>query len=294
MGVLPRQKINVYYDQFKNIPVTFNKEIVFVTGLQAKQVNLKCASDFYPCVIYSTSFLEAKLVANNKSGILDKLKATNNSASIKFSFKVPTSGEQVAFLVPAHVAGSAPYNGSSDMSIFTLQFSQRPPDDLIEIIGRIIEANVNFNKRKDEVITISPESLRKLKFVTKDVSITIQKVPRRCILRDISFTNARVIVLGISRLLLDKPATIKFDFSEPDESLAINGKLVNAEAMPERKEMAVLTLAFDVPVPMSYKVRISDYLTTLRVTDKGKPANQQVTTIEEKPVNIPPPTDAAI
>ena len=287
MGTLPRQKINNYYEQFKSIPVTFNKEVVSVTGLQSKQVNLKCASDFYPCVIYSTSFSEAKLVANNKSGILDKLRDTNNSASIKFCFKLPASGEQVAFLVPTRVAGSSPYNGSPDMSIFTLQYSQRPPDDLIEIVGRIIEANVNFNKRKDESITISPESLRKLKFVTKDVGITIQNVPRRCILRDISFTCARVIVLGVSRLLLDKPATITFDFSEPDENLIINGKLVGAEVLPDRKEMVLLTLVFDEPVPMSYKVRISDYLTSLiRVPDRGKAANQPAAP-EEKPVETP-------
>jgi hypothetical protein len=273
MAVLPRQKIQDYYMEFKSIPITFHKEVIQVTGLQAKQVILKCGSDFFPCVIYSTSFEEAKIVASNKSGLMDRLKDTNNSASIKFCFKVPSSGEQVVFLVTARVTDSVPYDAGVDMSMFTLQFTQRPPDDLIEIVGRIIEANKSFTKRKDDRITITPETLRKLHFTQKEVGVTIDGVPRRCILRDISFTGARLVMLGISKFLVNKPISIKFDFEEPDESYIINGKAINVEKVAERNDMVVLNMTYNDPVPMAYKVRLSDYLNTVRTdTRAARPA----------------------
>jgi hypothetical protein len=264
MGTLPRQKIQDYYDEFKSIPITFTKEVIQVTGLQTKQIILKCASDFFPCFVWSTSFEEAKVVAGNKSGLMEKLKESNNSVSIKFCFKQPVGGGQVAFLVTTRMIGSALYDGGADMSMYTLRFSQRPPDDLIEIIGRILEANVSFSKRKDERIAITPEALRKLRFSKKDVGVTIEGVPRRCILRDISFNGARLATLGISKFLIDKQAVIKFDFDEPAEDYSIAGKVQNVENIADRNDMVLVNVVYDDPVPMVYKVRLSDYLNTLR------------------------------
>ncbi|MDR2343096.1 MAG: PilZ domain-containing protein [Spirochaetaceae bacterium] len=269
MAILTRQKIQDYYAEFKSIPITFHKELIQITGLQAKQVILKCASDFFPCVIYSTSFEEAKIVASNKSGLMEKLKETNNSASIKFCFKAPATGEQVAFLVSARVTGLAPYDAGPDMSMFTLQFSQRPPDDLIEIVGRIIEANKSFNRRKNERIAITPETLRKMHFTAKEIGVTIDGVPRRCLLRDISFTGARLVMLGISKFLINKSITIKFDFDEPLESYSINGKSIDVEKVAERNDMVVLNMEYSDPVPMAYKVRLSDYLNTARTDTRA-------------------------
>jgi hypothetical protein len=264
MGTLPHQKIQEYYDGFKSIPITFNKEIIQITGLQAKQVILKCASDFFPCFVYSTSFEEAKVVASNKSGLMEKLKESNNSVSIKFCFRLPASGEQVAFLVTTRMTGSVPYDGGADMSMYELKFSQRPPDDLIEIVGRIIEANISFAKRKDERITITPETLRKLHFANKEIGVTIEGVPRRCILRDISFNGARLAMVGISKFLIDKQASIKFDFLEPSESYSIAGKFHKIENIADRNDMVLVNMIYDDPVPMVYKVRLSDYLNTVR------------------------------
>ncbi|MDR2029699.1 MAG: pilus assembly protein PilZ, partial [Treponema sp.] len=67
------QKITTYYERYKAIDVTFTKEIIQVTGLITQQVYLKCVGDFWPCVVYSSSFQWAKVVANIKSGLVDKL-----------------------------------------------------------------------------------------------------------------------------------------------------------------------------------------------------------------------------
>ena len=48
------------------------------------------------------------------------------------------------------------------MQFVSLEFTQRPPDDLIQILGSLLEANSNAQRRKDERIVITPESMKKL------------------------------------------------------------------------------------------------------------------------------------
>ena len=270
MAIMTKQKIANYYDLFKSIDVSFSKEIIQVTGLVTNQVHLKCVSDFWPCVIHSSSFQGAKVVVNLKSGILQKLEKANNSVSLRFCFKTAEKGNPVAFFVNTRSTGYAPYGGTQDVALFNLQYTQRPPDDLIEIIGRILDANVNSTKRKEERIVISPDSIRKLN-ISKESSIIIQEVPRQCILRDISFSGVRVIMMGVAKFLSDKEVTVKLDFEEPRESFNINGKLIHAEAVEGRKELVHLEIQFDDGLlPMSYKVRVNDYLTQIKPEERSK------------------------
>ena len=270
MGVLTSQKIATFYERFKSIDVTFSKEIIRVAGLVANQVYLKCVGDFWPCVIYSTSFQSAKVVVSIKSGILQKLERANNMVSLRFCFKIAEKGNPVAFFVNTKSIGYTSYGGSQDVALFTLQFTQRPPDDLIEIMGRLLDANVNSAKRREERIPISADSLRKLNIVSRESAVFIQKVPRNCILRDISFSGAKLIMMGIAKFLVDKEAALRIDFDDPRESFLIKGKFLRAEPVEGRKDLVALALLFDESiVPMGYKIRINDYISAVRVDERG-------------------------
>jgi hypothetical protein len=265
MGILTSQKISVYYERYKNIDVTYSKEIIKTVNLLTQQVVLKCVGDFWPCVIYSSSFVGAKIVANINSGLPQKLQQANNLASLRFSFKNSDTGAPVAFFVSVKAAGFAPYSGSRDMAIFQLQFIQRPPDDLIEIMGRLLDANINSAKRKDERILLTVDSLRKLNLLSKDGTIFIQSVPRRCILRDISFSGAKVIMMGISKFLVNRDAALRLDFDDPRETFLLRGKFVRNEEVEGRKDLLALALQFDeAQIPMGYKIRINDFLSQIR------------------------------
>jgi hypothetical protein len=268
MGVLTSQKITVYYERFKGIEVTFTREIIQVTGLLAQQVHLKCIGDFWPCVIYSSSFQGAKIVANVKSGLIEKLHQANNSVSLRYCFKNADSNNPVIFFVAARSVGYAPYGGSNDVAMFTLQFTQRPPDDLIEIMGRLLDANVNSAKRREERILITSDSQRKLNILSKESAIFIQKVPRRCILRDISFSGAKLIMMGVAKFLVNREAALRIDFQDPRESFLLTGKLLRSENVEGRKELVALAMQFDESaVPMGYKMRINDFLSSIRIGD---------------------------
>ncbi|MDR2370776.1 MAG: PilZ domain-containing protein [Treponema sp.] len=268
MGVMTSQKITVYYERFKGIDVTFTKEIIQVTGLVTQQVHLKCVSDFWPCIIFSSSFQGAKIVANVKSGILQKLQQANNYVSLRYCFRKAETGNPVTFFVAARVMGQAPYGGSNDVVLFTLQFTQRPPDDLIEIMGRLLDANVNSAKRREERILITVESQRRLNILAKESAVFIQGVPRRCILRDVSFSGAKLIMMGVAKFLVNKDAALRIDFDDPRESFLLKGKFVRSEDVEGRKDLVALAVKFDETiVPMGYKIRINDYVSSVRTGD---------------------------
>jgi hypothetical protein len=293
MGILTSQKIATFYERFKGIDVTYTKEVIQVTGLQANQVHLKCVSDSWPCVIYSSSFQGAKIVANIKSGLVDKLQQANNSVSLRFCFKVPDQGNQLTFFVSARSVGYTSYGNTKDMALFNIQFTQRPPDDLIEIMGRLLDANFNSVKRREERISITAETQRKMN-ISNESTVFIQAVPRRCILRDISFSGAKIIMMGIVKFLEGKEASMRLDFEDPRESFLIKGKFVRVENVESRKDLLVLALHFDEAiVPMGYKMRVNNFLGTVRAEnrtgdsegpdvsgaarpDKSKPAVAQV------------------
>ena len=259
MGLITGQKINTFYEKYKAIDVTFSKEIIQVTGLVTQQVHLKCSGDFWPCVIYSSSFQGAKVAANTQSGLIQKLQTTNNSISLRFCFKSADRDAPVTFFVAARVSGYAPYGGSKEVALFNLQYTQRPPDDLIEIIGRVLDANVSSAKRKEDRILLTPDSIRKLKIIAKEAAVFIQGVPRRCMFRDISFSGAKIIMVGVAKFLVNREATLRVDFDDPRESFSIKGTFVRSEVVEGRKELIALAIEYSDAVPMGYKVRLNEY-----------------------------------
>ncbi|HCC37884.1 MAG TPA: pilus assembly protein PilZ [Treponema sp.] len=299
MGVVTSQKIANYYERFKTIEVTFTKEIIQVTGLVTQQVHLKCGSDFWPCVIYSTSFSGTKIVANIKSGLLEKLRQTNSSANLRFCFKQPDKTNPVIFFVATRVVGQVSYGGSQDVAILNLQFTQRPPDDLIEIMGRLLDANVNSAKRRDDRILITIDTMRKLNIQTKESAVFIQGVPRRCILRDISFSGAKCIMMGVAKFLVGKEVALRIDFDDPRESFLLRGAFVRSESVEGKKELIALAMQFaENAIPMGYKIRINEFLSSVR-KGAGAPSAENIQVDggkapkTEPPKTEPPPDPAA-
>ena len=272
MGILPAKKVAAYYETFKGIDITFTKDMIQVTGLIPEQVHLKCGSDFWPCVFFATSFEGAKVVANIKSGIVDKLKQANNMISLRLSFRSPDRGTPVTFFVAGRVIGFSPYKGSKEVILMAIQFTQRPPDDFIEIIGRVLDANVNSAKRRDERLLVTAESQRKLKLLSREAVVFIQKVPRRCIIRDLSFSGSKLIMMGVSRFLLEKEATLRADFDDPRESFLLPGTFVRSEGVEGKQGMVALAMSFeDTQVPMGYKIRINEYINSTRADSRTLP-----------------------
>jgi len=271
MGVLTAQRIAAFYERYKNIDVTFSKEMIQVTGLITEQVHLKCGSDFWPCFLFATSFQGAKVVANTKSDLMAKIQQANNLINLRFCFKSLETEAPVTFFVAGRVLGSVPYKNSREISLLSIQFTQRPPDDLIEVLGRILDANVSSSKRRDERVPVTPENQRYIKILSKETACFIQGVPRRCILREMSFSNAKIIMMGVAKFLVNKDTALRFDFDDPRESFLVKGRFVRSENVEGKKEMIALAIQYDeTSVPMGYKIRINEFLNTVRAESRSQ------------------------
>ncbi|MDR2518450.1 MAG: PilZ domain-containing protein [Spirochaetaceae bacterium] len=273
--LLTSQQIKTYYERHKATELTFTKEIAEVTGLISKQTALKCMGEFWPCLIYATSFESAKIVANTKSGLIQKLQEANNAGSLKFSFANPETGNPIVIFVGCRSVGYTPYGASRDMGIISLQFTQRPPDDLIVILGQILDAHVNSVLRRGERIIITNDTQRRLSIRSRDIAITIQGVPRQCILRDISFYGVKVIIMGIAKFLENKDVELIIEFDEPSQSFSLKGKFVRSEQVEGRKELVAMAIALDeAAVPMGYKTRINNYISMVRADNRWQEQSQ--------------------
>ena len=276
MGTATSQTITKYYDHYKDISVTFTKEVIKATGLVTSQVYLKCVGQTWPCVIYSASFTGAKVIVNARSGLFDKIQKANNLVSLRWSFKEPGKQDPYMFFVSAKSAGHVPHGNSPDFAMLTINYTQRPPDDLIETVGRLLDANVNSARRREERILLTVDALRRLSLRAKETAVYIQGVPRKCILRDISFSGAKIIMMGVPKYLVDREAALLVEFEDPHENMLIKGKTIRAEEVEGRKDLIALGLVFDqTTVPMTYKMRINDYLSFVRADTRTQDAQQQ-------------------
>jgi len=72
--------------------------------------------------------------------------------------QAPEKVEPITFFVTCRPTGFTHYAVQGpDVHFVTLEFTQRPPDDLIQILGSLLEANSNAQRRKDERIIVTPK-----------------------------------------------------------------------------------------------------------------------------------------
>ncbi|MBQ0162272.1 MAG: PilZ domain-containing protein [Treponema sp.] len=265
MGITTSQQLQNYYDIFRDKEVTYTKDVLRTLAVDPRQIYVKCNGAQWPCIINSTSFMLARIIVGTKGGAFAAMaKKDPPPVSLRFYF-VQQHDQPISFFVTGRVTEVAQYMNSADLAIITITFSQRPPDDLIDKVGTMLEANSNAIRRKEERIVITEDTKRRLNISKDETIIFIQNVPRRCILRDISFSGAKVLLLGIEKFIQGKDIILRIRFDEPDEIITLEGHVVKTSPVEDRPEIIYACLQFDeAKVPTSYKIRINTYLTTVR------------------------------
>jgi hypothetical protein len=278
MAISTSQQIARYYQQYSNTEVTFTKDVIRATLLYPKQVFLKCTGYQWPIVLYSASMTNAKIIANLKSSLAEAIRKANSMVSLRLSFLQRDKADPLSFFVAAKVSGYTPYGQEKpDLYFLTLEYTQRPPDDLIEILGKLIDANASSAQRKEERIPITADSARAMGLDHKNAMVYIEGVPRRCIVRDVSFGGAKVVILGVAKFLVDKPATLRLTLSETDEEVDLAAKVLRFETVEGRTDIAALALQFEPEtLPMKYKLMISGFLNSSKArTIRNQEENEQ-------------------
>ena len=284
MGIITSQQLQNYYDFYRDKEVTYTKEVLRTLAVDPRQIYVKCNGAQWPCIINSTSFQIARIIVGTKGGAYAAMaKKDPPPVSLRFYF-IQQHDQPISFFVTGRITDISPYMNSTELAVITLTFTQRPPDDLIEKIGSMLEANSNAIRRKDERIIITDDAKRRMNMTRDETIIFIQNVPRRCILRDISFSGAKVIRVGIEKFIQGKETILRIHFDEPDEIIQLAGHVVKTSPVEGRPEIIYACLQFDeAAVPTSYRIRINTYLTSMRKTILNTVQQQQENSSTQKP-----------
>lgn len=275
MSISTSHQISRYYDFFCDKEIVFTKANLHSLKIDPRQIYVKCSGGQWPCIINSSSLQMAKIIIGTSSGAyLQMQKNPNSVVSLRYCF-LEKANSPIHFFVNSTVTEINKYQNTNELAIITLTFTQRPPDDLISRIGEFIEANENFQHRKEERIDINKNSIRKLGIEKEESVIFIENVPRRCILKDISFSGAKVMLVGIPKFLSGKRIDLKIDFIDTNESVLIQGTIPRAEFLEGRKDIAVVHICFNNDtVPMTYKLHLNNFITTFQKNILIKNRNQ--------------------
>lgn len=272
MAFASSQQLNKYYDLYKDIDVTFSKEVIMALNLDPRQAFVRCSGGQWPCIINSASMTKAKIICGKKSGFIEKLKEGVTALSVRFMFFAPEIKDTLSFFVSAKLIGISAYEtGSHDLILISLEYTQRAPDDLIEKLGILLEANINSKKRLNDRITVTAETARKIGLVQKETVAFVDGIPRRCILSDISFSGAKIIIAGIANFLINKDVTVRFTFEDPPSVFGIKGKSLRAEHVEGRKDFVAIAIHYyEDTIPMLYKMYLNRYFSAARKTQSEK------------------------
>lgn len=272
MPVTTSQQITRYFEQFSQAEVTFTKEVVQTIMLNTKHVYIKCLGSQWPCIIYAASMTTAKIIANLRGGLNDCVRESNGLVQLRFSFAEPDKPDPITFFVPARVGGTNPYGEQNkDLFFANLEFTQRPPDDLIQILGQLLEANVNAKRRKEDRIPLTAHSVKQLGIVVNDCALTVDGVPRKAILRDVSFSGCKAVLMGVPKMLVNRHAVVRLVFDDPEQTFQIEGSIVRFDPVEGRSDIAAFGIQFDEDkVPMGYKMRINSVLKQFRSKSAGE------------------------
>lgn len=275
MAVLTNQQIGRYYEEYRDTEIAFTKDIMHTLALDPRQIYIKCTGNQWPCIINSTSFAKAKIIIGTKGGAFQQLARRDAPAvNLRYCF-YQNDGQMMTFLISGKIGTISSYMNSRDLAVLEVIYTQKPPDDFIEKIGHLIDANANAIKRKEDRIILTPESCRKLGIPKEESIISIQNVPRHCILRDLSFGGAKVLLLGLPQFLKDKEVLLNLEFDEPHEIINLRGHIVSTSEVEGRKDIVAANIQFsEESVTLSYKIHINNYLTSVRKNELDASAKE--------------------
>lgn len=280
MSVNQSLVINRYYDFFRDKEIVFTKTNLQILGIDPRQIYIKCNGGQWPCIINSTSLMMVKVIIGTGSGAYSYLSKNKKAlASIRYCF-FDKYNEPISFFVNCEVSNISVYQNSQELALITLNFTQRPPDDLILNLGEFIDINENFKNKRFEIIEINKETVHSISLEKEESFSFIAKIPRRCILKELSFCGAKIMLVGIPKFLLNKEIDLRIAFVDSGDNFLIPGVIKEAESLEIKREIAVCQIEFNEnAVPMSYKRHINTYLTT-----RKKPTPQYANTQAQKPV----------
>jgi hypothetical protein len=271
MANLSSQKLTFFYDQYADKEIAFSSSILKVTGLETKKVFLKVKAEHVPCILYSVSMKLAKIIISLDAAGFEEIKIAKNFVNLRLSFFPKDAKSPVTFFVPAVVKGYNTFNAKASTFLMSLEFSQKPPDDLIEILGKILELSENFEKRKTLRINIEGKVADDLGLCSVKNILVIDNIKRPCIIRNISASGCLVVMSCNPKFIMNKKVVMYLPVKSNPEPMIFEGTITRFEEVVDRKDLYSIGIQFiEDKIPFQFKEMLNDYMDKLEGMMKKK------------------------
>jgi hypothetical protein len=260
--VMPRltsHQLSRFHDLYRDKEVTFNTQVIIESGLVTSDVHLTIGSAHVPCVLYACSMKGARVIAEVGTDLRNNLMRSNSMTALHLGFHQAQDPHPTTFFISSHVESLSEYHPQKpQMQFITLEFTQRPSDILIGTLGSMLEINVNAVRRRDERIVLTPEVMKKIGLPSKESCIAIGGASRRCIVRDLSFGGAKILMSALGTPQGEEKVLLKLARCELKDDTVLNGSVVRVEDIEGRNDLVALSIQFSTDPPISYKQKINN------------------------------------
>jgi hypothetical protein len=261
MTLLGTSVLQNLYQEYLDTELTYSKEVAAGLGVLPADSSIKWGGELFPCVVHSCSFRAAKVLVRLNASQWDAMQLGTKITTLTLTFLHPKTAKKELFqfngTLQVHQQHGA---GEGELSILMgVLFSHRPPEGFLQAHGSYLNLKKEANQRREDRIALTNDNRSLMELSSLNTVVTVEHIDRKCLLRELSYNGARVILTGVAPFLLDKPFVLDVPFAGRPP-LLIPGTIVRAEAVEGHRGLAVIALGYHPDrVPVDY----------LRVLQKG-------------------------
>ncbi len=254
MTLLGTSVLQNLYQEYLDTELTYTKEVASGLGLLPAESSLKWQGELFPCVVHSCTFRAAKVLVRLTGAQWKAMDLGSKITTLTLTFLQPKTGKKELFqfngTLQALQQHGAPENELS--ILLAVVFSHRPPEGFLQAHGSYLNLKKEANQRREDRIPLNADARELLGLASLNTTVVVDHIERKCLLRELSYNGARVILTGVAPFLLDKPFTLAVPMAGRD-SLDIPGRILRAEAVDGHKGLAVIALGYHPDrVPLEY------------------------------------------
>jgi hypothetical protein len=280
MATLPSQKLQELYEEYGSKEIAFNKSIRTATGLDTQKFCLKIGGEHLPCILYSCSMNDAKVIMPLDTEAFEMIKRAKNLVNLRFAFYPKNTKAPIIFFVSSIIKGFTSFELQHESSyLVSLEFNQRPPDDLIETIGTIFQSIENFERRRELRITLDSNVVNDMEITSVNTYCVVDSIKRPCILKNLSASGCGIIMMCNPKFLINKKITIAIYLYSRKEPILLEGEIKRSEGIEGRHDLYLMGILLNSDeIPYSYKDMINSYIDHLESILKHKRVMNNVAT----------------
>jgi len=249
------------YQEFQNQIVTFNQKVILEMGILTDQISFKCGGKKFPCIIYSSSMNDARIMVYLSKEDFTLIADNKKRIALYYALLPSGSNRAIHFFVNSRIENVAKYEGGKEnLFILQIRYQNRPSSDLIFALGNHLKEQASQQKRMEKRIELRSEDDELLGLDSMQSVLYIQGKRLHCVLTEISIFSAKVLIQGnLSSLKAEDKVMLIMKARGLDGLGEMLGSIERIDSIKPQEELYSLIINFDQEnIPPTYKLWVAE------------------------------------